>query len=305
MKDILKGFSIIIIVVSCIILAAMGASVGRKDSIDDKDKRNEHWVWWVDPKTGKGRWFIIGGESPLPNGKYTLFYYNGNIYQEGNWENGKDIDTLFRYGLHNNLIYYDIYRGDSEQNYIINNGTFKDYFQNGKLQSEGIVENHLVGNKWTEYYENSVIQSSYENDGKNGLVLYYTSERKLKTKIIGELHPNNKNIFDFSLTNLKATVQNAVVTIYYENGQTKDSARIVNGYLEGLSYHWFENGNLDVIVYFEKGLGNGPKTEYHENGKLKYSYVLRNDKVEGSYKVYDPTGKFIEERFYNNGTRIK
>jgi len=85
----------------------------------------------------------------------------------------------------------------------------------------------------------------------------------------------------------------------------KDSARIVNGYLEGLSYHWFENGNLDVIVYFEKGLGNGPKTEYHENGKLKYSYVLRNDKVEGSYKVYDPTGKFIEERFYNNGTRIK
>jgi len=31
MKDILKGFSIIIIVVSCIILAAMGASVGRKD----------------------------------------------------------------------------------------------------------------------------------------------------------------------------------------------------------------------------------------------------------------------------------
>jgi hypothetical protein len=49
--------------------------------IDDVNKRNEKWAWWIDQSSGIGSWILIGDEKTFKSGHYTLFYRNGHIYQ--------------------------------------------------------------------------------------------------------------------------------------------------------------------------------------------------------------------------------
>ena len=65
------------------------------NSIDDKEKRNENWCWWVDAKTNKGEWIPIKDETTVEKGKYTLFYSNGNLREKGKLNSGKRIDTIY------------------------------------------------------------------------------------------------------------------------------------------------------------------------------------------------------------------
>ncbi|MDI9320946.1 MAG: hypothetical protein QM530_10825 [Phycisphaerales bacterium] len=65
------------------------------ESGNDASKRNADWVWWVDEHTGKGEWIKSGDQTTVKDGKYTKFYFNGNVYSKGGLKNGVDIDTIF------------------------------------------------------------------------------------------------------------------------------------------------------------------------------------------------------------------
>ena len=75
-----------------------------KDNFSDKNKRNENWAWWTDAKTGKSKWIPVNGDGyPVTDGKYTRFYFNGNVYDKGKLVDGKDADTIFCYDLNGHL----------------------------------------------------------------------------------------------------------------------------------------------------------------------------------------------------------
>ena len=47
---------------------------GCNADINDRDKRNENWVYWLDSKTGKSSWIPVSDQTTVKDGKYISFY---------------------------------------------------------------------------------------------------------------------------------------------------------------------------------------------------------------------------------------
>jgi hypothetical protein len=115
-------------------------------SMDNPDKRNESWVWFVNKDTGKGEWVPIKDKMSVPDGNYTAFYFNGKVREKGKIANLKRIDTIYYYSLNEDLIKYTILRPDSLFNYYVQNGQYKEYSPKGELRLEGMVKDHRISN---------------------------------------------------------------------------------------------------------------------------------------------------------------
>ncbi|OCX51118.1 hypothetical protein BEL04_20620 [Mucilaginibacter sp. PPCGB 2223] len=141
----------------CIIILAAFTFIGCKDGIDDQSKRNDENCWWVDAKTGKGRWIPIGDHRTVKSGRYTLFYRNGKIFETGKLVEGKNVDTIFNYDKNGHLLEYVLLQQDTTNYYILTDGPKVYFYQNGGKKAEGIAKNHQIGDKWRTYYKNGRI----------------------------------------------------------------------------------------------------------------------------------------------------
>lgn len=69
-------------------------------------------------------------------------------------------------------------------------------------------------------------------------------------------------------------------------------------------YHLYQNEKLIQKGYFDKGYKHGEWTIFFESGKPELICNFRWDKLWGSYKKYNNSGKIIEEGQYRNGQKI-
>ena len=79
-------------------------SACNKSGIDDSDKRNQNWVWWVDSKTGAATWIPCANNTSVMTGNYTTFFFNGKMQEKGKLIDGKNIDTAYVYDINETLI---------------------------------------------------------------------------------------------------------------------------------------------------------------------------------------------------------
>ena len=140
---------------------------------------------------------------------------------------------------------------DGETRYKLQNGNYKFWFANGNLATEGKYINGQKIGEWIQYYENGNLKSkgSYTNNSKRRPVIY-----KFK-------NPIQK---DFPLLDKE--------DIYYQ---------YVVQFKDGLWEYYHENGIIEKIQVYKKGV---------KNGICKY---------------YDEQGKLLSEKTYNNGNVIK
>lgn len=59
-----------------------------------------------------------------------------------------------------------------------------------------------------------------------------------------------------------------------------------------------------VLSIFLLGSCTNEKKEYHENGRLKKSYTLKNGQLQGPYREYDNSGQLREAHEYENGKKM-
>ena len=103
------------------------ALAGCKDKIDASSKRNEHYVWWVDAKTGKAGWIPVEGAGlPVQNGRFTKFFFNGNVFSKGRLANGQWVDTT---------VYYDIHGKPMAEEYEHNSDTIMYFLHDGPAKT--------------------------------------------------------------------------------------------------------------------------------------------------------------------------
>jgi hypothetical protein len=118
--------------------------------IHDPTKRNEHWAWFIDKDTGKGKWVKVeGDEITVEDGDYTMFYHSGKIFQKGRIANKERVDTVWFFDVNQVLIKYTVLKPDSNIDSYVNNGPYTAYSQMGEIFEEGVVINHRLENiKW-------------------------------------------------------------------------------------------------------------------------------------------------------------
>jgi antitoxin component YwqK of YwqJK toxin-antitoxin module len=280
------------------------------NDINDKRKRNEHWAWWKDAKTGKEKWLkITEDSSTVEKGKFTLFYFNGNIREIGKIDNRKNVDTIFKYNLEGKLVEYCVL--PNSEWYFINDGFIKLHYPDGKLSAEGIILNHTFGDKWKKYFTNGNLDYTRNFVKDTGWIINYYESGLRKDSIY-----HVKGLGDFTIVSwyengqtkesntFKGNDFNGITKHYYENGQLKDSSMLVNGKREGIGLMWYETGELNAKNNLKNGKFDGQAYTYHKNGKIKTYANAKNGVLNGEVKQFDENGKLISDDFYKDGVIV-
>lgn len=102
----------------------------------------------------------------VKDGKWTMWYENGNVYSEQFYKNGTTTGIWKNFNQDGSLT--DII--DFEK------GTAVYYHKNGQIQSQGKITRQMVQEgKWTLYYENGKVnaEGNYINGKKDGTWTWY------------------------------------------------------------------------------------------------------------------------------------
>jgi antitoxin component YwqK of YwqJK toxin-antitoxin module len=338
-----------------LIIALFFISINSKsqslNNPNDKSKQNPDWIWWVDEITGKGEWMHGGDETTVENGHYTLFYFNGNPYERGTVKNGNNVDTIYGYNVEGKLDKYGFIRLDPfskyviddgtniVNTYIINDGVFKIYRNDGTISGEGYSKNHKPFGPWTDFYKNGN-KKCVENFNKdsNWRIDYYENGQKEDSsynfpghgvfvdckrwyengQLKGDAEWVNgiengvqheyfeadgypKSLIK-SISIWKNGVESGVQLDYYENGRLNDSINVVNGLQDGITKHYYENsGMLKSFESWKKGVRDGFEIGYFENGKMSYSFNYVNGKEVGIAKNWYENGQLKLSTTFQDG----
>jgi len=326
MKTIPLYLSFVILFFSC-----------RSDNEFDKSKRNDKWVWWIDDKNGKGEWVPINGDAPVvENGKYTRYYYDGNIFETGRLKNGKHIDTTFYYDREGKQYGYILNENDTERIYYYKDGQHKFYASDGKKESEGIIVNHREGNEWTDYFSNGKVyrelktingvgwEKIYYENGNPKMLTYGDKIRRIYITT-NEWYENGQKKLEINVTNgivdgpmykfhpngnietegfYKNDKRNGVFKTFYESGKLKGVQTIKDDVLNDTAKEWYESGQLKTIGFFKNGKPEGRLLKYHENGKIWKVSNYKNGLAHGMAELFDSSGKLQERENYIAGKRV-
>lgn len=278
--------------------------------MNDKEKRNEHWVYWIDTKTGEASWIPVGDKTTIEDGSFTSFYNNGNIYQKGKLKNGKRIDTIYDYDLNNNLLEYEIVKPDTLLHYYINNGPYISYLQNGKILEKGNVENHKIGNEWTKYFDNGKIEWTKKLVNGTGWNRWYYKNGQISDinyhvngKTNGEVKIWFENGQIKEISHWKNGIQDGTCETYHENGNPKEKANWINDKLDGKRENWYENGQTDQVEFYNNGVREGDILQWYSNGNKKGVMKFISGKVEGLVTSYYENGKVKSQGDFKEGKR--
>lgn len=111
-------------------------------------------------------------------GPYKKYYANGNIYEEGSYENGV---------LHGaRRLYYPSGKIQTEETYI--NGYFEgewvSFWENGNKKLKGEYINNAMEGEWEAFYEEGPLKEivTFANSLENGPFIEYYPNQKVKAK---------------------------------------------------------------------------------------------------------------------------
>lgn len=281
------------------------------NDINDMNKRNENWAYWVDSITGEASWVPVGPETTLKDGRYTLFYSNGKTYEKGKLKDGKNKDTIYCFDLNENIIKYKLIKEDTLIQYYLNDGPYSAYFQNCKVLEKGVVKNHDRGNEWTRYFKNGNIEWIEKLENNTGLTVWYHDNGQMWDStyhINGQGHGLIKHWYPNGqieeIANWDNGIQNGFCEKYYENGKPKEKSNWVNGMRVGDVTEWYSNGNIKSTANYILGQAHGKAFQYNENGKLLSEGSLENGKQVGKWHWYYDNGKLKQIDTYVDGQLV-
>lgn len=300
-------------------------------NINDKNKRNENWIYWTDSKTGESSWVPVTNETTIKDGRYIAFYTKGSIYKKGKLKNGKEIDTAYFFDLKEKLTQYLLVKPDTLIHYYIKDGSYTSYFQNGKIFENGIIKNHQIGDKWTKYFKNGKIDWTKKLINGTGWNIWYYDNGQmsdlnyhLNGKTHGEVKTWYKNGQIREISHWNNGVQNGLYQFFYENGKLEERTnwfigkpekteswyengqnRNIKFYKEGLVSgiykQWYPSGNLHINANYSSGQKNGKVIVFYENGNLQAEQFYKNDQRNGICNWYDENGKLTKSETYTEG----
>ncbi|MDA3616019.1 hypothetical protein O3P16_14485 [Chitinophagaceae bacterium LY-5] len=103
-------------------------------------------------------------------------------------------------------------------------------------------------------------------------------------------------------SNLHSIIKNGNVFDYHENGKLKHKAFYINDKVDGVSMHWYDNGQLKCEHYYKKGIRIGTWKDYYPSGKISFVQPFNDYGMPNGIVVsYFENGNKRFERVLENG----
>ena len=171
-------------------------------------------------------------------------------------------------------------------------GTFKYYYDNGKLKSvtEFLQGVHKV--RTVIYYENGkkASEGAYIDQQKDGLWRYYSNKDTLikeesysegkRSGLWRTYSPDGILLEECDYSNDK---RSGLFKTYYLNGKVSLEETYLNGKTNGKSTSYYPNGNVSVTGDYHNGWRDGEWYTYDVNGKIRSSMVYKNQRLQNTY----------------------
>ena len=108
----------------------------------------------------------------------------------------------------------------------------------------------------------------------------------------------------FLLFLTETVAQSDSVISYYDNGNIKSIVHIRDEFRDGDAMFYWDNGNIKQELSYMNGRVEGLVRNYNEEGILREMYSIENGKREGPTSLFDSTGKYIDDIYYEEGILV-
>jgi antitoxin component YwqK of YwqJK toxin-antitoxin module len=217
-------------------------------------------------------------QNKLKQGRWYLFYDNGNVKVEGIYKDDKKNGYFKEYTENGDLISVtkfinNVKQEDAEE--ITKLDVENEYYPDGKLKASGTYRNGIPEGIRREYNQEGEIERSFIF--KNGYVI---GEGIVKENGTKEGHWKE----------------------FYSNGILRSEGEYKDGKPIGEWKYFYPDSKQEQIgKYSSTGKKTGIWKWYFENGQLMTEEEYKNGVKEGMHTEYDETGKVVEEGEFLNG----
>ena len=108
-------------------------------------------------------------------------------------------------------------------------------------------------------------------------------------------------ILSIAITTIAQT--DSVIT-YYDNGQIKSIVHQRDNFRDGEASFFWENGNIKEELSYVNGRVEGLVRRYNQDGIIKEMFSIEESKREGPTSLFDSTGKYIDDIYYEEGILV-
>ena len=111
-------------------------------------------------------------------------------------------------------------------------------------------------------------------------------------------------ILSFLVITIEAAAQLDSVISYHNNGKIESIVRLRDNVRDGDASFYWENGNLKEELTYVNGRVDGLVRRYNQEGVLQEMFSIENGKREGPTSLFDSTGKYIDDIYYEEGILV-
>lgn len=111
-------------------------------------------------------------------------------------------------------------------------------------------------------------------------------------------------IISYLAFTIEASAQLDSIITYYDNGKIESVVHMRDKVRDGDAKFYWVNGNLKEELSYVNGRIEGFVRRYNENGTLKEMFLIENGKREGPTSLFDSTGKYVRDIFYEEGILV-
>jgi antitoxin component YwqK of YwqJK toxin-antitoxin module len=294
----------IVIIIVVLILLSHNIYLTRGEENKDTKSTSHNMLVEKYPNGGmKGKGLVCDDNKGNyhKEGKWTFWYENGKVKEEGEFEKGKKSGEWTIYDCEGKRIVKGTYNNDaktgkwiffnSEGNVCeeleykdnLKNGIYRAFYDSGKKKEEGIFSDDKQAGLWQRWFETGPLEASseYKNDLKDGKFCRYNEAGVL---IEGCEYKNGKKHGEWILRDAKGNV--------YAKGN----------YNNGLKNGLFVTNYVGVILEenYENDLLSGKSVTKLPNGVITSEGCYKAGKPQGKFFTWDSKGNKVSNVYYDN-----
>lgn len=248
-----------------------------------------------------------------------IYYPDGSVKSIGTYKKGVAEGVFREYDAKGNLtdtasIYSDgrLSRQGKLDNQGREQGVWKEFFEDGKVKSEGSYKDGKREGRWSFFHNNSQTEQvgEYVKGKPSGEWKKFFIDGKLQRNEFYENGKENGIMTEYSQDSVIIAQGNYVDgkkdgLWKFNNGEYRGEGKFAEDKEEGNWKQFNANGKLAFEGDFVEGQENGEHKYFYEDGKPKETRLYRLGIREGVWRKYDAAGMPVIEITYSNGNEIK
>lgn len=103
---------------------------------------------------------------------------------------------------------------------------------------------------------------------------------------------------------MRLTAQVDSVISYFDNGNIKSIVHVRDEFRDGDAKFFWENGTIKEELSYVNGRVEGLVRCYNQDGNISEMFTIEDGKREGPTSLFDSTGKYINDIYYEEGILV-